>query len=76
MENQGWNIPSIADTIISELNNTVQSKQYPSVVAAREDMGEDLLGESYWSVYSREPGDAESVKITVRKFIDKMLLEH
>ncbi|MCL5421112.1 MAG: hypothetical protein M1461_01380 [Nitrospirae bacterium] len=60
---KSWNIKGIAESVIKEIKEDGEDL---------DDVLDDYLQRTYWSIYSREPEDARIVVELVKKFIGEL----
>lgn len=60
---KSWNIKGIAESVIKEIKEDGEDL---------DDVLDDYLQRTYWSIYSREPDDARIVVELVKKYIGEL----
>ena len=60
---KSWNIKGIAESVIKEIKEDEEDL---------DDVLDDYLQRTYWSIFSKEPDDARIVVELVRKYIGEM----
>ena len=60
---KNWNIKGIAESVVNEIKE--DGEELDNVL-------DDYLQRTYWSIYSREPDDARIVVELVKKYIGEL----